>query len=62
MSLESAEPDLVSKRVQYEILQSRIALHGGRMWQLPLTYLGMLAISLTVVNTENSNVPFNTCF
>ena len=41
-----------SKRVQLEILMTRIVLHGNRMWQLPLTYLGLIAISLSVMTED----------
>lgn len=50
-------PDNESIRTQYEMLQSRIALHGGRMWQLPLTYLGTLALSFSVVKDGGSTIP-----
>lgn len=41
---------------QYELLQSRVALHGNRMWQLPLTYLGTIAVTLSVTSSENPSV------
>ncbi len=50
-------PDLDAKRLQYEILQSRIALHGNRMWQLPLTYLGAIAVALSI-GEEGSSEAF----
>ena len=46
-----------SKRVQLEVLQMRIGLHGSRMWQLPLSYLGLAAISLNVLSTEKEVFP-----
>lgn len=42
----SEEEINTSKRAQIGILQARIGLHGSRMWQLPLTYLGAIAIGL----------------
>jgi hypothetical protein len=46
-----------SKRVQLEILQTRIGVHGLRMWQLPLSYLGLVAISLNALTTEQKVFP-----
>lgn len=47
---------------QIEILQARIGLHGSRMWQLPLTYLGAIAVFLTtgseVAAGDSSAIPF----
>lgn len=43
---------LESKRVQLETLQNRIGLHGSRMWQLPLTYLGAIALALTAYSSD----------
>ena len=45
-----------SKRMQLEILQTRINLHGGRMWQLPLTYLGAIALALTAYSNIETDV------
>ncbi len=41
-----------SKRIQLQQLQSRIGLHGTRLWQLPLTYLGGIALGLTAAGSE----------
>jgi|SRR6188768_1917601 len=38
---------LESRRAQLAQLQTRITSHGTRMWQLPLTYLGGIAVALT---------------
>lgn len=43
---------LESKRVQLQQLQTRIGLHGARLWQLPLTYLGGIALGLTAAGSE----------
>jgi len=58
-----SEKDLnISRRVQLEILQNRIGLHGSRMWQLPLTYLGAIAISLTAASSDGVNLPIEVIF
>lgn len=46
-----------SKRTQLEMLQNRIGLHGARMWQLPLTYLGFIAICMTTLTIEEKVFP-----
>ncbi len=51
-----------TKRVQLGILQTRIALHGTRMWQLPLTYLGLIAISLNALKSESPVFPTHIVF
>lgn len=57
VSLEQA------KLVQYELLQSRVGLHGNRMWQLPLTYLGMIAISISVIKGDGqASIPISYVF
>lgn len=43
--------DRESRRVQLEVLQSRIALHGTRMWQLPVTYWGVILVALSSLDT-----------
>lgn len=43
----ASPPDLnESRRTQLSFLQTRIIGHGKRMWQLPLTYLGLLLVIL----------------
>ena len=44
-----------SKNVQLEILMNRIILHGNRMWQLPLSYFGIIAISLNAIFTKDKS-------
>lgn len=51
-----------SKRVQLQILQTRIALHGTRMWQLPLSYLGLIGLSLSFINSKELLFPQNIVF
>ena len=41
-----------SLRVHLKILQTRISLHGSRMWQLPLTYLATIAGSVSFISGE----------
>lgn len=36
-----------SKRTQLTFLQTRLLGHGARMWQLPLTYLGAITVSIS---------------
>lgn len=50
------------KGVQLENLQNRIALHGARMWQLPLTYLGLIAITLNSASSDDSKYPIEIVF
>ncbi|WP_156776972.1 hypothetical protein [Nitrococcus mobilis] len=51
-----------SRRVQLKVLQSRIALHGARMWQLPLTYWGAIAIALTAASKNGGKLPLTIVF
>lgn len=51
-----------SKRTQLEMLQTRLGLHGTRMWQLPLTYLGFIAICMTTLTTEEKVFPTSFLF
>lgn len=44
---EATLPQPESKRAQVGMLQTRIGVHGSRLWQLPLTYLGVLVVSLS---------------
>ena len=37
---------------QYELLQSRINVHGTRMWQLPFSYLGILGVIISFIDSE----------
>ena len=41
-----------SQRVQLSFLQARTALHGTRLWQLPLTFLGLLALGVSGLSGE----------
>jgi Flp pilus assembly protein TadB len=45
-----------SRRTQLSFLQTRISLHGNRMWQLPLTYIGSLALAVSAVVSKD--IPF----
>lgn len=40
-------------RKQLEIMETRIVVHGNRIWQLPFTYIGFSAIAASVA-VENS--------
>ncbi|HEX5714657.1 MAG TPA: hypothetical protein VF179_00760 [Thermoanaerobaculia bacterium] len=51
MTEPSPQPE--SLRTQLEILQTRIGVHGGRLWQLPLTYLGVLVVSLSQFDRQD---------
>jgi hypothetical protein len=56
-SEEMAEPQLSpppeSLRTQLGMLQIRIGVHGSRLWQLPLTYLGVLVVSLSQFDRQD---------
>lgn len=45
-------PQSESKRAQINMLQTRIGVHGSRLWQLPLTYLGVLVVSLSQLESK----------
>ena len=47
---------IASQRFQLEILQTRIGLHGSRMWQLPLTYLGAIALAVNAAANEKYEI------
>jgi len=51
-----------SRRVQLEILQVRVNLHGSRMWQLPLTYLATIAGAVSFISKNSEIVPINDLF
>ncbi|TDF37159.1 hypothetical protein EYS14_13445 [Alteromonadaceae bacterium M269] len=51
-----------ARGVQLENLQSRIGLHGSRMWQLPLTYLGLIAITLNSLSSKEPSFPATIIF
>ena len=57
------EKDLLeSRRVLLQVLQKRISLHGARMWQLPLTYLGAIAIGLNAATNNKVDLPLDIAF
>ena len=39
-----------SKCTQLTFLQNRISLHGSRLWQLPLTYYGLIVLAISATN------------
>jgi len=41
-----------ARRIQLETLQTRITVHGNRMWQLPFTYVSFAAIAASLVTSE----------
>lgn len=45
-------PQPESMRAQVNMLQTRIGIHGSRLWQLPLTYLGVLVVSLSQIESK----------
>ena len=45
------------KRTQLEFLQTRIGLHGTRMWQLPLTYMGLLTLASSITPNDSHIFP-----
>ncbi len=47
---------------QYEVLQSRINLHGSRMWQLPFTYLGLIGLIISLTFGEDHSPLMNWVF
>lgn len=51
-----------SKRVQLLQLQERIGLHGSRMWQLPLTYLGGISLALTAAGSDKFQMNWGLLF
>lgn len=42
---------------QYEILQNRLTRHGIRMWQLPFSYLAIMAAVISFVTNKESIIP-----
>ena len=47
-----------AKLTQLNLLQTRIGLHGNRMWQLPLTYLGLFGLSFSKTSEKAIMLPF----
>lgn len=55
---EQAESIHQAKLTQLNLLQTRIGLHGNRMWQLPLTYLGLFGLSFSKTSEKAVMLPF----
>ncbi len=55
---EQAENLYQAKLTQLNLLQTRIGLHGNRMWQLPLTYLGLFGLSFSKTSQKAIMLPF----
>lgn len=45
-----------SQEVQLEILQVRLAVHGGKLWQLPFSYAGIVALSASLSQSETTYI------
>ena len=44
------EPQLrKSREVLLQTLQSRLNIHGSRLWQLPFTYIGFASVSISIL-------------
>ncbi len=55
--LKLPEGDLAeSKRAQLSLLQSRITVHASKLWQLPLTFLGLLALGVSGLPEQYSGL------
>lgn len=59
MQIETNKATRAALCVQYEVLQTRIGLHGGRLWQLPFTYVSFSAIATPVAlgNADKVSLP-----
>ena len=49
-----APPEPASLRTQLETLQTRIVIHGNRVWQLPFTYVSFAAIAASLVTERDT--------
>jgi len=56
------QKQIASRRVQFTTLQSRIALHGNRMWQLPLTYLATIVVTFSGAGKSDIGIPLTWIF
>lgn len=57
MSSEGGEPrhraDPESLRCQLSEVHDRAKLHAGRLWQLPFSYIGVVGLSLAIIEAES---------
>ncbi|MEM9360825.1 MAG: hypothetical protein AAGB04_32030 [Pseudomonadota bacterium] len=44
-------------RKQLEIMETRIVVHGNRVWQLPFTYFGFSAIAASIAVENGGSIP-----
>lgn len=54
--------NLSAKETQLEILQSRITTHGNKLWQLPFSYAGVVALSANLAGGGKSTIPAGQVF
>lgn len=48
----SGDELLQTKRAMLPILQARLAAHGARMWQMPLTFLGAVVVAVAAFSED----------
>ena len=51
-----------AKLKQLELLQTRLGIHGGRLWQLPFSYAGVVAISASLLKEGDLVIPYQNVF
>nr|WP_321509387.1 hypothetical protein [uncultured Celeribacter sp.] len=45
-----------AKIAQLELLQTRLIAHGSRLWQLPFSYAGIVAVSTSLYETTSTSL------
>jgi len=62
MLMSDEELKQAALRKQLEILETRIVVHGNRVWQLPFTYFGFSAIAASIAVENGGSLPAHLLF
>lgn len=62
MNLSDEELRQAALRKQLEIMETRIVVHGNRVWQLPFTYFGFSAIAASIAVENGGSLPAHWLF
>ncbi len=62
MSISKEELRQAALRKQFEVMETRIVVHGNRVWQLPFTYFGFSAIAASIAVENGRSLPSHWLF
>jgi hypothetical protein len=62
MNMSDEELRQAALRKQLEIMETRIVVHGNRVWQLPFTYFGFSAIAASIAIENGGSLPAHLLF